>query len=518
MRKFSRLLLFALAAVVAFALVALIGANLYVQSQATQARIQQELSHRLGTTLQIRRISVTPWGGLKLTGITIPQTMTGQSSDFLVAETFGLRVRLLSLFSKRLVIKEIKLVSPTVYWAQNANGKWRLPGRGDQQPPAEAQQEQTLSPAISESPPVPDVTSSATPRSVPAPKIERPTSGRAFEPEVRHFSIARGNFRFLDQSQAAIAAFENVDVRCRVSPTQALRGDATIEKVSLRDRFFLEQLRTPLRFDTDELDLPNISAKAAGGEVNGRFLMHPESADSPFHLNIRFHDLQADQIVKEAGGPSGTVQGRLEGKFEAQGETADPNALNGAGEILLRDGQLRQYSLLVALGQILQIEELTQLHLQEAEAKYHVTPGVVTIDELILRSANIRLSATGTVAFNGKLRLQAQLAISEKIRGQLYKPIRQNFQPLSDTDLSAVDFEVTGTVERPKSNLVEKVVGRDLKDLGSIMKGFLGGTKSDRPKKKKGERSREQSPAESPPPSLPDESASPSPPEPTLTP
>ena len=56
----SRLLLIALGAILGVAVLILIGANLYVQSQGTQARIQQELSQRLDTTLQVRRISVTP--------------------------------------------------------------------------------------------------------------------------------------------------------------------------------------------------------------------------------------------------------------------------------------------------------------------------------------------------------------------------------------------------------------------------------------------------------------------------
>jgi hypothetical protein len=143
---------------------------------------------------------------------------------------------------------------------------------------------------------------------------------------------------------------------------------------------------------------------------------------------------------------------------------------------------VRQYSLLVALGQVLQIDELTQLHLEQAQAKYHITPGLVTIDQLILRSPNIRLSATGTVTFDGKLQLESQLAINEKIRGQLFKPIRENFQPIDEPGYSAVDFQIGGTVERPKSNLVKKMVGGDLKDFVS---GFFGGGKTDRPKKKK---------------------------------
>ncbi|PYI41650.1 MAG: hypothetical protein DMC57_07615, partial [Verrucomicrobia bacterium] len=95
--------------VVAIFLVSLLGANLYVQSQATQERIQQELSQRLKMPLQIQRISVTPWGGLKLSGITIPQSNNAHDPPFLQAKHFQLRVRLGSIFWRPLVIKEIAL-------------------------------------------------------------------------------------------------------------------------------------------------------------------------------------------------------------------------------------------------------------------------------------------------------------------------------------------------------------------------------------------------------------------------
>ena len=124
-----------LGATVALGAVFLLGVNLYVQSQGTQAKIQQELSRRLGTSLRIRNMSLTPWGGLELSGITIAQSSSGGPGNFLEAKTFRLRVRFLSLFSKRLVIKEVALVKPTVVWPQNAEGKWRLPGSQEAQSP-----------------------------------------------------------------------------------------------------------------------------------------------------------------------------------------------------------------------------------------------------------------------------------------------------------------------------------------------------------------------------------------------
>src|SRR5881394_1402467 len=123
----SRFILIGLGVIVGVGLLILLGVNMYVQSRGTQARIQQELSQRLGMTLRIQRISVTPWWGLKLTGITIPQSQPGVSPDFLTAKTFRLRIRFSSLFGGHLVIKEISLVNPEVVWAQNADGKWRIP-------------------------------------------------------------------------------------------------------------------------------------------------------------------------------------------------------------------------------------------------------------------------------------------------------------------------------------------------------------------------------------------------------
>jgi hypothetical protein len=304
----------------------------------------------------------------------------------------------------------------------------------------------------------------------------------AVPPEVRRVSIKNGNFSFLDHTGRLLASFDGVDFRTSIRSALALHGDTKVARISLQDRFFLEQLRSPLRYEPDVLELSKISARAGNGEINGYFAMQPEAEDSPFTTSVKFRNVLADQIIANAGGPKGIVQGKLEGNFQASGKTADPEAFVGKGEISLRDGRVQQYSLLVLLGELLQIEELRELHLDQAEAKYHVRPGLVTIDELILRSPNIRLTASGTVAFNGRLKLDSQLAINEKIRGQLFKAIRQNFQPINEPGYSAIDFQVGGTIDRPSTNLMDRLVGRD---LSSMINSFFGGGKKERAKKKK---------------------------------
>ena len=515
MKKLSRVLLIVLAAILGLAILILIGVNLYVQSEGTQARIQQELSQRLGTTLRVRRISVTPWAGLKLTGITIPQSQAGVSADFLTAKTFRLRIKFGSLFAQRLVIKEISLIKPEVVWAQNADGKWRLPspapspvtgGPETTAPAAIGKQDSAAQAVTTGSEPEPSTTFEA---EEPAP----------FTPEIQRVNLEHGHFRFLDEKLKSVAAFDDVRFRSGFRTATDLRGDISIEKTSLGDRLNLEQLQSPLRYAPDELDFSQITARVGGGEMTGRFTLLPQTENSPFTVSIRFHDVQADRIVAEAGGARGMITGRLEGQLDASGSIADENSLGGAGEIILRDGQVQQYSLLVALGQLLQIEELRQLHFDQARIQYHINPGAVTIDELLFRSQNLRLSATGKVSFEGKLQLESQLAVSEKIRSQLFRAIRENFQPIDEPGYSAVNFQVSGTVGRPKTNLMDKLIGRDLKDLGSVIDTFIGGRKSEKAKKKKAV---ETLPPASESPPLPGGSASPAavaePPQPSATP
>ena len=492
MQKLRRLVLIALGALIGLGAVVLLGVNLYVQSQGAQAKIQQELSRSLGVPLKIRSMSVTPWGGLELSGITIPQTASVGPKDFLQARTFRLRVRFLSLFSRRLVIKEVSLVRPRVVWPQNEEGKWRLPDRRaahkaavlTKQAPAPAQPE----PGI-ENIPTNATTAVRPPTSVPSsPKamVKDESSGRepklGVAPEVRRVSVEDGDFTFLDETGKLVASFAGVDFRTSIRSAQAFRGDAKVTRVSLRDRFFLDQLRSPLRYEPDVLELSKISARVAQGEVKGYFAIQPEAEGSPFTTSVNFHDVLADELVENAGGPKGMVNGKLEGSFQASGKTGDPEALVGEGEIFLREGRVQQYRLLVLLGQILQIEELQELHLEQADAKYHVRPGQITIDELVLRSPNIRLTSSGNVAFDGTLQLNSQLAINDRVRGQLFKAIRDNFHRIDDSGYSAIEFQVGGTIDRPSTNLVEQVVGRD---ISSMLNSFFGGKKDKQKKKKK---------------------------------
>ncbi|HEY8835735.1 MAG TPA: hypothetical protein VIM09_09130, partial [Chthoniobacterales bacterium] len=75
------------------------------------------------------------------------------------------------------------------------------------------------------------------------------------------------------------------------------------------------------------------------------------------------------------------------------------------------------------------------------------------------------------------------------------------FKPIDDPGYTAVNFQVSGTVGRPKTNLMDKLIGRDLKDLSSVINGLMGGGKSDKKKKQAEEPAAASSATASPAPS-----------------
>jgi hypothetical protein len=310
------------------------------------------------------------------------------------------------------------------------------------------------------------------------------TESTAIGPQIRKVRLSDGSFHFLDREKRNVALFDGVQFSSSMRDITTLRGQVRIENIALRDRVFLSALRSPIRYNPDELALPELTAQIAKGQLTGDFLMSPQEEDSPFTVHASFHRLQADQLVAEAGGSRDIVRGVLEGTLDATGKTADPDALTGSGTILLQNGRVQQFAVLAAVGQLLQIEELTQLDLEQAEAKYHLNGSTVLIDELILRSPNLRLTATGSISLRGgKLALDSVLAINDKIRSQLFRGIRENFVPTSEPGRYALQFHVGGTVDKPKTDLVERAVGADLNNFGGVIDALLGHGKGKKKKK-----------------------------------
>jgi hypothetical protein len=141
---------------------------------------------------------------------------------------------------------------------------------------------------------------------------------------------------------------------------------------------------------------------------------------------------------------------------------------------------------LVKLGQLLQIDELQLLKLSDARIDATVHNERVQVDNVILKSDNLILRGSGPVRFNGKMNLDASLLVNRKIQQQLKSVLSKNFIDSEDPDYRELPFTVTGRIDNPKTDLVDKLIGAKVgQDVGGMLMNILRSNASQKPEEKK---------------------------------
>lgn len=482
MRKVAKVILIAGGILLLGIVAAVLSANLYIESKDSQARIERKLSRVLHAPVKITATSFSLWSGLRVNGVTIPQEEELQSQgNFFEATSFSATFDYFPLLSRKLRIQKINVIKPQLAWYQSGKGKWRVPSTPAK--PAVADESARLSAA-------------------PPKKPVKP-----FDISIDKLLLSDGDFRFFDHKQNSLFSFLGVNAEGHlVSPAQ-MNGSAESATASIRDAINLQHIRTEFSYGDKILQLKPIRAKVAEGNFSGEFKIETASQEKPFALKAEFNNADVNRLITDAGGASGQVTGLLSGSLELTSNTHKMKDFTGKGKFSLSRGRVQQYDLFAMLGQALQIEELTQLNLQQAELEYRFSEGKILVDQLLLQSPNLKLTGTGTIRTDGKMNLNARLTINQTISRQLPGFVAENFHPAegADAGLQFIDFDVTGSVAKPRTNLLELAVGKKIeREMGGFFNALFGSKKRKEPKKpeepKKQEQPAPQTPAQSPTP------------------
>ena len=502
MKKLSKAILIAVGAVVALVIAVVFGINLYIQSPVVQARIQEEISRSLRVTLKITNTSLTPWNDLRITGITIPNGAT----NLLEAASFNARYRLLPIFSGKLVIYGMSVDSPKIVWLQNAEGKWELPK------PAKA-----AVPATEEVPPPVVEAKEPTPK---------PKKKSGFQVVVEGFEIKHGNVELLDTAGQRVATFSDVHMLYTTLTPERIEGVADIGRIVWNEALAFETVRTPFNYTPEILDLPQISGTLGGGPISGSFHLKAKEPKSPFALGLKFDQVDLARVANEAGWGEGQASGALDGTLDLQGNFTRFSRAEGTAQLALHNGRFKEFSYFEMIGNALQIKQLSDLRLKDSFAEARIADEKINFETLTLDASDLTLSAKGVARFDGKLQLTARLSAQNALIKQLPGLVRDNFSA-GDGDTRYIDFNITGRAAKPKTDLLDKIVGQKLESqFDDLVNGLFGTkkkkddekkepdkTKSDKKKKKKDDApaedakkaAAEKPPAANPPPAAADQ-------------
>ncbi len=444
MPKFAKRFLIGATIILVVPVLILLCINVYLQSSGVQERIRNAAADAIGADIQIQSTTYTPWEGLVLKGISIPDSTT-PDSNALEAAALRIRFSLGPLFQKRFVVTECALFEPRLIIRQMDNGNWIVP----------------LMPRVKPAP---------TEEISPEPSSAR---GASFAAELQRLRLGSGEIAFIDARKRTVLLLERTDIDATLTPEMTAEGRIAISRMKLGNSLQLRRIESPFTWDGSALDVPKIQGQLAGGELTGRYHIRTGTAPA-FALTAELKNILLRKLADEAGIEPGKTDGKLQGTLTIQGDPRQTEGLSGNGRLELIEAKLKPVEFLSRLGELFQIDELQLLKLGDAWINLTIGNGQVNVDELFLQSENLIIRGKGPVHFNGKLNLEAKLLINQKLHNQLKSLLGKNFVESEDPEYRELPFTVKGTVARPKTDILKKLTNISLDgDVGGFLQNIL---------------------------------------------
>ncbi len=438
--KIAKRFLFVVAGGVGVIALVLLSINLYLQSGAVQERIRSAAERALGAEVRNKGTTYTPWGGLNLHELSIPDPTAPERN---IVEAKGLRVRfpLIPLLSQRFVVRECVLIEPKVYARQAADGNWILP--------LPARRPEAVEVPSTPSGPV--------------------VKGPSFRAELQRFRLAEGSVVFIDAKSRPVLTLEKVDVDALVAPDMTVEGTFYVARMEVAGALKPKKIGGPFTWDGQVLNLPGVVGTLAGGNLTADFRVVALGEPS-FTLGAKLDGVLLKKLVEDANVEPGKTDGELMGTLELAGDPRRSDTLTGRGHFELVSAQLRPMEFLVKVGELFQIDELQLLKLHDAKVDLTIADEKVQIDDLILKSENLILTGKGPVRFNGKLKIEARLLVNSKLQDKLKGLLGDKFVESEVPDYRQLPFSVTGRIDNPKTDLLDKITGIK---MGNEVPGLL---------------------------------------------
>ena len=467
MKAVSKGILWSVGSLVALALAGLVALNLYLQSPAAQAHIQEAIGDALGTPIEITNTHLTPWSDLRINGISLPAS-DESAGAFAQAPSFTASYRLLPLLSKQLVITRMTLDAQKIAWRQNPEGRWVWPRQEKEADPGET---------------APDDPTAKQKKKKRGERLQG-ESKSGFEVLIEDLQVLNGTIALQDaEGRPLLTATEvNIDFsRLAAHDISGVLSIGTLAWSALR----FEEMTTPFRLAEGTLDLPEIQSRLADGEVRASFQMQTESAQLPIEIKLSLLGVDLSRIAAQAGWSDGSIAGRLLGSVDLKGSGKQIARAEGRGRLELERGHFQQLEIFQTIGQVLAIDELTNLRLSEATVDFRIADEKAFIEPLTLATPDLRLTGKGIARFDSKLSLEARLAVSEPLAKRLPGFVRDSFSEADGNRMRAIDFKVGGKITGPKTDLAEKLVGKKVgQEVQDLLSGLFGVKKKKDEKKK----------------------------------
>jgi hypothetical protein len=407
----------------------------WIQSASTQNRIREELSRNLGMEIKFEKIRTSLRKGLRIKGL----TGSNPQGSSLRSREVQIRPGLLPLLLGKLSLSSIHVDSLNLVWVEA---------------PSETK---TESPAAT---PAPD--------SNPLNHLIQDSPGKKIN--LGRIVVDNADLQWISRSGQSVLQLEGISLQIQSDPQGNGSGRLMAAKGVLLETLAFHAIQAPIKLEKGTLSLPNLSCKSGGGQISASAEAFLIQQGIPFGLKLSLQDVDLARNNSET--PAIRLSGIANGQIDLRGTSLRSEAITGSGSLRLQDGFFKGLSLLQILGQIFQIHELANLKIRQGDAQFQISDRKIHLAPLTLRSDELQLESRGSVDFEKQLALDARLAIPERLlKNQNFQSFFSRFSPPDEQGKRAIDFRITGSLEKPRTDLVEKIVSGG---AGNLLQQVIG--------------------------------------------
>jgi uncharacterized protein involved in outer membrane biogenesis len=340
------------------------------------------------------------------------------------------------LLRGRVEIEQLKLESPVITLARNAQDEWNYDKLGGSAPPPSA----TAPPAASAS-------SSVPPRA-------------PLDVTLSKLALTGGQFLIVNETGKELVRVDNINLATSASLADGKlsgAGAATLDTLAVANALFARHVTAPVTISSEAVKLAPLAGALADGKIAGEVTLEL-AGGTRFAVALNVQDAALPKLLAEAGVTKEVMTGKLQLTTTLWGAGGLPT-MAGHGRAAIAGGQVMSIPLLEMVATLLQIHALRDLKFSECVMEFTITNNVMQTPLIRLVAPDVQITGKGAVSLaDYSLNHTLTLAFTTNALSATPKEVRSLFAARPDGML-ALDFKVWGPYDAPKTDLKERLIG-----------------------------------------------------------
>ncbi len=246
-------------------------------------------------------------------------------------------------------------------------------------------------------------------------------------------------------------------------------GRLELDRVAVNQRVLTDVVGSMVReAGSNRLYLRDLRGKTYDGQAAGYAEIDFSRGRTRYALNMLVHDMSLGPFLnstREEDQPKTDATGLVDGRLYLAGEAGDPNALRGGGTVRLREAEMYQLPIVLAILSTLNITIPDVNAFNEADARYTLQGSRLMFDRIELWGQSLSMLGSGTMDLDSQ---EINLLFITGSPHRLPKiPLLTEIAQGASREL--MEIAISGPLSEPQ------LEGRPMRSLRLTLQALLGG-------------------------------------------